>query len=364
MRSFRQALLLAGPLSLFFAQEAGALVPCPAGAARCTDDWLTSQDLAERRLRWARNCALKNSATSLPIDTGVPASNGGTLKEYYEYDPNVRMSNQRSYMGLHFNINGVYVDSLYSYGATRQDRLPSGQYVWERDASLKWTKPLYPTYGTTANPAMGSTLYPNDSNPNDCNLYTDVARTVPATDFYLACYCLSGCYTAEQKVLFDGGYQEIAVAMNAGVKDVMTLGPSASLDNLRLQKNVVASYVTDLRETDHEIFDIKTEFGGHLRVTSEHPLVVSSGRVVAAHTLRIGDHLVNREGSPDRITELKSTTHHGKVYNLRPASSDLRTNILVAQDYLNGSVAYQNEYQQYLNRLILSRSIPEALVPK
>jgi hypothetical protein len=53
-----------------------------------------------------------------------------------------------------------------------------------------------------------------------------------------------------------------------------------------------------------------------------------------------------------------------KVYNLRPATTDLMTNIIVAQGYLNGSARYQSEYLKYLNRVLIRQNIPAELIPR
>jgi hypothetical protein len=59
-----------------------------------------------------------------------------------------------------------------------------------------------------------------------------------------------------------------------------------------------------------------------------------------------------------------TTTEFTKVYNLKPTTTDLTSNILVAQGYLSGSVRYQNEYIKYLNRVLLRHNIPSSVIAR
>jgi hypothetical protein len=76
----------------------------------------------------------------------------------------------------------------------------------------------------------------------------------------------------------------------------------------------------------------------------------------------VGESLVRENGEADPVVSVASSTELTKVYNLRPTTTDLTSNILVAQGYLNGSARYQNEYLKYLNRVLIRSKIPSELI--
>ena len=160
------------------------------------------------------------------------------------------------------------------------------------------------------------------------------------------------------------GYKPIGKAFADLDPVMMTLTPDSTLDELSLQKNPVATYTTELWDTEHVIYEITTASGGQLRITDEHPVIQGEGRVVQAKTLAVGDDLVTVDGELDPIVDVQVTSHWGKVYNLKPESRDRVSNVLVAQGYLVGSSAYQNEDVEYINRIIMFRAVPEEAIPQ
>ncbi|MFP2907631.1 hypothetical protein ACLESD_21785 [Pyxidicoccus sp. 3LFB2] len=52
-----------------------------------------------------------------------------------------------------------------------------------------------------------------------------------------------------------------------------------------------------------------------------------------------------------------------KAYNVRPVTTDLTSNILVAQGFLSGSQRFQSEYLTEMNRLIIRSNVPDGIVP-
>ncbi len=344
---------------------------------RCTVDSLDSPT-AQLRDQWARRCALRmhvvNPANG--FDTGTPASNGGSLIEYEEPTSN-RDEGLNAYSGQldALEVNNLFINNIYKAGPTTQNPdswAPTSMFKeWGRQASRMKARPLYPTYGTTSyiydEPpypgANGLQLFPSLSNdPNDCRLFTDSARTqVYNGPFYVNGFCESSCYTPEQKVLFSDGYAPIVEATKALRTDMMTLTPDSSLDDVRLTQNTTQAYTKEIRDAKHPIVEISTASGGLLRVTVEHPVINGEGRLVEAQTLRVGDELLKADGSRDAIVKLNNTEHFGRVYNLRPATTDRVSNLLVAEGYLVGSSLFQNDEVGYLNRIILHRVSGEVI---
>ena len=165
-------------------------------------------------------------------------------------------------------------------------------------------------------------------------------------------------------MLFPNGYEKIVDAMGEMRPEMMTLSSKSTLETMKLVSNEVYSYTRERIDNWHVIYEIKTASGGELRVTDKHPVIDGKGKVVEARSLKVGDELVKPDGQHDAIVSVDKTRHYGKVYNIRPVTRNRVSNILVAQGYLVGSSAYQNEDVDYMNRVILGRGIPKDVIPQ
>ncbi|AKT37617.1 Hint domain-containing protein [Chondromyces crocatus] len=341
---------------------------------RCEHDSLSPTE-ARLRIAWARACGLESMsnqekttpASSRIIDTLMPSSNNnGTLIEYLEDLTSSNPTGARAYslFALGYEINSIYVTKLYSFGPIAQTLDGRGFKLWSEDESKERPRPMYPTFGTHTTELEGEALFPRvtKNGPLNCNLYK--SNGTVSTTFYINAYCTSSCYTPEQEVLFPDGYKPILTALLERTPEMMTLAPSATLDDVTLSRNKVATYTAELRDSEHIIYEIRTESGGLLRVTNEHPVIQGEGRLVQAQTLRAGDALLDIEGNEDPILSIEVVSHEGKVYNLKPATRDRVSNLLIAQGFLVGSSAYQNDDVGYINRVIMTRSIPEDVLPQ
>ncbi|SDE62561.1 Hint domain-containing protein [Myxococcus virescens] len=175
--------------------------------------------------------------------------------------------------------------------------------------------------------------------------------------------CEPGCYTPDQKILLSDGAMGIREALESGRTDLVTLSPGASFGALSFMKNRVEHYTLDRDATKQEILTFRTRSGGALRVTTEHPLVTPDGTLKRARELGVGDSLVDRHGQADEIVSLDTKWEYTRAYNVRPATTDFTSNIIIAQGYLNGSQRFQSEYVAEMNRMILRGNVPEVLVP-
>lgn len=362
---------------------AALLAPNPAEAQpiltqRCNADSLDPSQ-ATARLNWARRCALRAHAigTNSFFDTETPATSTvegfSTLQDYHEDSTSSNFYGHNAYSGQadSFEVNYSFITKMYNNAGTSHGRDSDVYFTWWRTASKKKLRPLYPTFGTTAdiNSTDNKQLWPsaNANNPNfnpptdDCRLLT--ATGVQSANFYINGFCESSCYTPEQTVLFSDGYTPILDAVNARRSDMVILDSNSSLDNILLKTGQTYSYTAEFRDTEHPIVELKTESGGMLRVTTEHPIVDGSGRLVTAKTLHEGDQLVKSDGTLDRIVSVTATKHFGKVYNLRPNTSDRISNLLVAEGYVVGSSLFQNDEVDYINRVILNKSVPAEVIP-
>jgi hypothetical protein len=332
---------------------------------RCSADNL-DPTAATARIEWARKCALLTRVGSPNnwFDTGMPALNGGNLIDYLEADAGTNPNGLGTFSGPNygFEVNYAYTNTLFLSGGTSQAIDPNGYRKWSRDATRKRPRPLYPTFGSTANllDANNVQLKPG-ANPDDCRLF-NAGGTATAV-FYVNGYCEASCYAPESLVKFQAGDVAIVDAVAQRRTDLVTLSSESTLDNVQLMNNTTFAFTAETRDTKHVIFEISTESGGKLRVTNEHPVINGEGRLVQAQTLKVGEDLVRADGSPDRIVSIERTSHFGKVYNLQPVTENLVTNVLIAEGFLVGSSRFQNDDVGYMNRVILYRAVPGVAIP-
>jgi len=358
---------------------------------RCASDSL-SPGAARVRLEWARVCGDRVnirdplSATNSYL-TGQTSSNSVGFREYVEsFDG----SGFNSFSGTSGDVNSMFVQSQWrplTYAASND---VFGYQKWTGPVGpgiMVLPRPMYPTFGdagdiNTAHQLFGPPIVcdPTDvctmSNLNDCSLYTDaggVNRYNPAaatptappssTGFYVNGYCTSSCYLPDQQIAFSGGNEGILDAMNELRTGVTTLTPTSTLDRIKTRTDEVASYTHDLHEAKQVIFTITTKSGGQLKVTEKHPILIGDGRIVQAQSVKVGNQLIKQDGARDTVVSVTQADYFGKVYNIKPASTNRVANLLIAQGYLVGSSRYQNDDVDLINRIILGHGIPANVIP-
>ena len=211
----------------------------------------------------------------------------------------------------------------------------------------------YPIFGTLD--AQGNITYVWAQAPSDVNAPCD-----QAAKYELLGACVAGCYAPDQVVEFDRGDLNIAVAereQNQGraPEGIVTLGPQTSLEKFELGVSKLHQVVTDVQPKWQDLVYIKLA-GGSLKVTPNHPLITSEGRMVRAEDLKVGQELLTRDGKKDPIVEISTLPYYGRVYNVAVASENPMQQIVIGQGYLNGSIWYQNQGATELNRRILRHS--------
>ncbi|PNQ53959.1 cell surface protein, partial [Vibrio agarivorans] len=176
--------------------------------------------------------------------------------------------------------------------------------------------------------------------------------------------CVASCYTPDQKILFVDGEHEIYDAFTKKLTNIIALSDSSSLDNISYQVKGVEAYSESIIETVHNIRVFNTVNGGQLKVTDNHPLLLSTGYMQTAENIKVGDSLISKDGSFDEIINIEDVKFTGKVYNVMPDTSDKSTNgqIVVAQGFLSGSMYYQNDGADLTGRLLLRSQVPSDLL--
>jgi len=367
----------AGTLSM------GSIHASPILEQRCASDSM-SPGQARARAEWARACGDKINvktptnpiAPAQAYLTGVTSSNGIPLQEYVETDD---FFGRNSFSGDAATVNQIFLQSQWRPSLPSASTVAGGFQRWDGPAALKLPRPMYPTYGNDADINVSTQLFTPPmtcnasdvctvNNPNDCNLYTDtgglhVANTT-VSGFFVNGYCVSSCYLPDQQIAFEGGNEGILDAMNQLRTGVTTLTAKSTLNDIKTHTDEVASYTRDIREAKQVIFTITTRSGGQLKVTDKHPILEGDGRIVEARSIKAGNRLIKPDGTRDEVVSVTQADYFGKVYNIKPASTNRVANILIAQGFLVGSSRFQNEDADLINRIILGHGIPANVIPQ
>lgn len=238
---------------------------------------------------------------------------------------------------------------------------------------------FYPTFGTVVNGAAQNPAHlvapvSFDTN-NPCNIAyassggdNGPSATVVQKDLFrdlnyeLVAMCVSGCYTPDQRLVFKDGYQEIAQAMDSENLQIETLTEDSTLEHPKFQITELQAFTVDIAPSLQTIIDFETLSGKKLSVTPNHALLGADGKMREASSFRVGDCLVQVDGSDDPILKIQERSYFGKVYNVHPKSGKKLENIVVAEGLLSGSVYYQNDGIKDLNRALFRIHLPKNLL--
>jgi hypothetical protein len=242
-------------------------------------------------------------------------------------------------------------------------------YTTQEGFSFRGPGPEFPGFGvptggyTAGGGPIGSAYHAavNGLVPDD--QIQNVEFSYKPTGVFNEWICQPGCYTPDQEIQFANGPVAIEQAVANGIIDLVTLSPDSTLDQIWLMENKVASFSMDMKEIQQDILVFRMASGGQLKVTTQHPIVTEDGTIKPAQDFKAGESLVKVDGSFDEILSVDKIDWFGRVFNVRPETTDLVSNVVVAQGYLNGSGRFQFEYLQELNRVILRENIPQDLLP-
>ena len=245
--------------------------------------------------------------------------------------------------------------NVYNYAGGRDPRFWDPTYTLDASDYASQGIEVYPGY---VDPAAGYAVWKPATAITNATPYTNKPPAVLMDGI-----CMAGCYTPAQTLLFREGAVPIERALTQNLTELITLAPDATADSMSFFTNKVGMYLVDKVPAEQEILTFHTESGGELKVTLEHPLLSEDGTVRSARQFQPGESLLREDGSRDVITRIEKDKWVGKAYNLQPITTDKVSNVLVAQGFLNGSLRYQNEWIEDVNRQLLRKNIPEDAIP-
>ena len=119
----------------------------------------------------------------------------------------------------------------------------------------------------------------------------------------------------------------------------------------------VSAYSHEFKDAWNDILEFRTAHGGKLKVTPNHPILDGDGRIREAGTFLIGDAFVAANGTRDPIVSIDKSRHFGQVYNLDTKTKNLKSKLVLAEGFVNGTLYYQNDGFGYMNRKLLREQI-------
>ena len=174
--------------------------------------------------------------------------------------------------------------------------------------------------------------------------------------------CLSSCYAPEVRVYFSSGYLPMKTAFETRPKQITVVSESSTLDNLSYRNEDISLWTASIRSEPHVLRVLTMSSGKTLRITDNHPLVLSDGFVREAKDIKIGDSLVRSDGTPEQIIKVVNQDYFGKVYNVQPKGESAKGNIVIAEGYLSASNYYQNDGYELINERIFRSELPEEIL--
>jgi hypothetical protein len=168
--------------------------------------------------------------------------------------------------------------------------------------------------------------------------------------------CKCGCFDPDTRILtfrnqkFD---YEKASSIAKGSK-LASLKSDASLSSLEFEAGEVVTTTRGLESQPLYVFLLQN--GSKLSVTSEHGMVLSDGRVVPAKDVKVSDSFVQAStGEAVPVVEVSRKQTKKKVVNFEIGGSEIQNHVIVAEDFLIGDLAWQNQLKRYTNAISLRK---------
>jgi len=129
------------------------------------------------------------------------------------------------------------------------------------------------------------------------------------------------------------------------------VGKTANFTVLSLGEDAVFSLMTVAQQSielttsgpeSEPLIYIHTDSGSVLGVTDNHAILLSSGKMIAAKDLKVGQELVTIQGKPTKIIKLEQRTIEENVINVLTSGKTLKSHVIGAEQIWVGDLAWQN----------------------
>jgi hypothetical protein len=170
------------------------------------------------------------------------------------------------------------------------------------------------------------------------------------------CYC--GCFHPDTRILVHDKHANVQIYVRAGdiIKDLsryelMVLDESADRNAVTLTPVAIEKYTSGPEKPALVIASLSS--GVELKVSSQHAVMLSDGRMVVAEDLKEGEFLIGEKAEPVRIEKIVREKTEEQVINFMTVGKTLRSHMLIAEGVVVGDVAYQNDLVSLLDLELL-----------
>ncbi|AKQ67126.1 putative cell surface protein [Myxococcus hansupus] len=168
--------------------------------------------------------------------------------------------------------------------------------------------------------------------------------------------CKCGCFEADTQILTqdaDGFRVWLSAKSVRSTTELISLDETTNLTTPGfLTRNIVA--MSQGKESP-SLFVFTLDNGRQLKVTQNHGMLLSNGRVVEAKTVRVGDEFVGLEGEIVTVRNLTFEHTAFDVYNFEVNAEDKAGHFLAAEGVLVGDLAWQNQLSRELGAIAVRR---------
>jgi hypothetical protein len=158
-------------------------------------------------------------------------------------------------------------------------------------------------------------------------------------------FCPEGCFAADTQILSsfrsDGRANYLRAAMLSPSDQLVSLADDASFSDVVLTEQAIKRIVSG--PEDGELFVFTLANGRTLKVTTHHPMVLDSGKLVEASKVEPGASFVGVDGRSVAIVQISRAKPEADVFNFETGGDTQLNHILVAEGVLTGDLKIQNE---------------------
>lgn len=172
---------------------------------------------------------------------------------------------------------------------------------------------------------------------------------------------ICGCFHPETSILSSfqrspwGEFLAGAIASSVTEFDLVHLTEDSDLSHFQLTSSPVSHATGGPEKRDLVVITVSN--GRTLKLTTKHPVLLSSGMMVEASTLQPLDELLSVTGQPLTISSIGSEHFSGNVVNFKVDSHYSRKteHVIFAEGVAVGDLAWQSSLQEEMNKVFLRK---------
>jgi hypothetical protein len=192
------------------------------------------------------------------------------------------------------------------------------------------------------------------------HMYPEILFDVNTFKPYVGYLCQFGCFSLSTRILVQNenkGFHHLAAR---NVDSAILLGGITSeyfFDSPIIEPKAIESIIRSKEGEEENLLAFELENNATLRVTVNHGMVLSDGRVVSSQNVKTTDAFVDYAGAPVKILNISNYRQNEGTINFRLKGSKTGINhIMGAEGVLVGDHAWQTDMEDDLNGIAIRRA--------